>query len=98
MAKEKKPVEEETVTDAAEEAKKEAIAQLDQVKAFFTEQMSKLDAQVKDISNNLKNKYVPQAETKIKENLITSLLVSFGAGLCLGLTLMIMSFFGGKKR
>jgi len=83
---------------AAAEEQKESNAQLDQVKAFFTEQMSKLDAQVKDISNNLKNKYVPQAENKIKENLLTSLLISFGAGLCLGLIFMIMSFFGGKKR
>ena len=76
----------------------EPNAQLDQVKKFFTEQISKLDEQVKDISNNLKNKDVPQAETKIKENLLTSLLISFGAGLCLGLTLLVMSLFGGKKR
>ena len=96
MATKEKKAAEETV--AAAEEKKESNVQLDQVKAFFTEQMSKLDAQVKDISNNLKNKYVPQAENTIKENLLTSLLVSFGAGLCLGLVFLVMSFFGGCKK
>ncbi len=83
---------------AAVEEQKETNAQLDQVKKFFTDQISKLDEQVKDISNNLKNKYMPQAENKIKENLLTSLLISFGAGLCLGLVFVVMSLFGGRKR
>ena len=50
MATKEKKAAEETV--AAAEEKKETNVQLDQVKAFFTEQMSKLDAQVKDISKD----------------------------------------------
>ena len=96
MATKEKKAAEETV--AAEETKKETNAQIEQMKSFFAEKFSKLDSLVKDLSNDVKNKHVPAAENKIKENLLTSLLISFASGLCLGLVFMVMSFLGGKKR
>lgn len=100
MAKEKKE-EVQNATNAAtaaEESQNDTNAQLEQMKSFITEKLSKLDSQVKDISNNIKNKYIPQAENKIKENMLTSLAVSFVSGLCIGLVLMLLSLLGGNKR
>ena len=79
------------MADAEKETKKTIGAD---VKNMF----DKLNAQIKDLSDSVKNKYIPETENKIKDNLFVSLAVSFGAGLICGLCLMIIGLISGKKK
>ncbi len=97
MATKEKKTEEAAIDNAAE-IKKENNAQIEQIKSFLTDKLGKLDSMVKDLSNDIKNKHVPAAESKIKDNLLTSLAVSFASGLCLGLVLLVLSVVGISKK
>lgn len=78
------------MADAEKETKKSAGVD---VKNMF----DKLNAQIKDLSDSVKNKYIPETENKIKDNLFISLAVSFGSGLICGLFLMLIGLISGKK-
>ena len=64
------------------------------VKCWF----DKIESQIKNISSDIKSKYIPKTETTIKQNIFVSLLAAFGAGVISGLFIMLVGYIRGKRK
>lgn len=68
------------LSDTASEASKDAITRVEKV-------LRDLEDRAEELRDKVKNDLVPQAEDKMRENLLTSLLIALGLGLILGLVI-----------
>lgn len=64
---------------------------------YFEEIYKKLDNRIKDLSDVLKDSIIPDTETKLKNNIFTTVIVSFFAGVVTGMLIMVLGGHGRKK-
>ncbi|MBP7554316.1 MAG: hypothetical protein KA885_12900 [Spirochaetes bacterium] len=69
-----------------------------EIKEMLEEFYKKTESRIKDLTNVVKDNILPDAEEKLKKNVITSVLVSFGIGFILGVILMVFGISRGKKK
>lgn len=69
-----------------------------EIKEMLEEFYKKTESRIKDLTNVVKDNILPYAEEKLKKNVITSVLVSFGIGFILGVILMVFGISRGKKK
>lgn len=68
-----------------------------ETKELIDDLYKKIDSRIKDISETVKEQIIPEAESTMKKNIFTTVMVSFGAGLILGLLLAFTTTKKGKK-
>jgi len=69
-----------------------------EIKEMLEEFYKKTESRIKELTNVVKDNILPDAEEKLKKNVITSVLVSFGIGFILGIFLMVFGISRGKKK
>lgn len=67
-------------------------------KEMFDDFYKKVESRIKDLSDQVKDNIIPDTEEKLRKNVFTSVLVSFGIGFILGILVMIFGINGGKKK
>jgi ElaB/YqjD/DUF883 family membrane-anchored ribosome-binding protein len=63
-------------------------------KEIFDDLYKKMDGRIRDLADQLKENFLPEAEEKLRKNVFKSVIVSFIIGFVLGL---IFSIFGSKR-
>lgn len=67
-------------------------------KEMFEDFYRKIEGRIKDLTEQVKDNILPEAEEKLKKNVFVSMFVSFGAGFIVGIIVMLFGLSGGRKR
>ncbi len=67
-------------------------------KEMFDEFYRKMESRIKNLTDQVKDNILPEAEEKLKKNVFITTLVSFGLGFIVGIIVMLFGLSGGRKR
>ncbi|HOV14073.1 MAG TPA: hypothetical protein PK771_07300 [Spirochaetota bacterium] len=67
-------------------------------KEMFDDFYKKIEGRISELQDQLKENIIPQTEEKLKKNVFMTVLISFGAGFIVGIIVMIIGSFSGKRR
>ena len=67
-------------------------------KEMFDDFYRKIEGRIKDLTEQVKDNILPEAEEKLKKNVFVSMLVSFGFGFILGIIVMLFGLGSGRKK
>ncbi|HOJ64864.1 MAG TPA: hypothetical protein PLE45_10645 [Spirochaetota bacterium] len=67
-------------------------------KEMFDDFYKKIEGRIKDLTEQVKDNILPEAEEKLKKNVFMSMIVSFGLGFIVGIIVMLFGLGSGRKR
>jgi ElaB/YqjD/DUF883 family membrane-anchored ribosome-binding protein len=67
-------------------------------KEIFEDMYYKLEARIKNLTNQVKKNILPDTEEKLKKNVFKTVIFSFGVGFVIGIILTLFGISSGKKK